>query len=96
MSGYIIVQINVKNFDNYKEYLKHVTPIAEKYGGKYLVRAGNFEIMEGQWNHKRNVVIKFPSFDKAKEFYNCEDYLPVKKIRIENSDCNLIIIEGEN
>ena len=50
--------------------------------------------MEGQWPYKRNVVIKFPSIEKAKSFYNCDEYQPVKKIRIENSECNLIIIEG--
>jgi len=94
MNGYIIVQINVKNSENYKEYLQYVTPIASKYGGEYIVRAGNFEIMEGEWNHKRNVVIKFPSVEKAREFYNSDEYKPVRKIRIENSECNLIIIEG--
>jgi len=96
MSGYIIVQINVKNNENYKEYLKHVTSIASKYAGEYIVRAGNFDILEGQWPYKRNVVIKFPTIEKAKDFYNCEEYQPVKKIRIENSDCNLIIIEGSD
>jgi len=94
MTGYIIVQINVKNNENYKEYLKYVTPIASAYGGEYLVRAGNFEIMEGQWPYKRNVVIKFPSIEKAKEFYSSGEYQPIKKIRIDNSECNLIIIEG--
>ena len=50
--------------------------------------------MEGKWEYKRNVVIKFPSVQKAKEFYNSEEYQPIKKIRIDNSDSNLIIIEG--
>ena len=57
MSGYIIAQINVKNIENYQEYLKKVTTIAKKYGGEYIVRAGNFEIMEGVWPFKRNVII---------------------------------------
>ena len=61
MKGYIIAQINVKNDENYKEYLKNVTTIANKYGGEYIIRAGNFEIMEGKWEYKRNVVIKFPT-----------------------------------
>ena len=74
MSGYIIVQINVKNNENYKEYLKYVTSIASKYEGEYIVRAGNFDILEGQWPYKRNVVIKFPTIEIAKDFYNCEEY----------------------
>ena len=96
MSGYIIAQINVKNIENYQEYLKKVTVIAKKYDGEYIVRAGNFEIMEGVWPFKRNVIIKFPTIDKAKDFYNSEEYNPVKKIRIENSESNLIIIDGGN
>ena len=94
MKGYLIAQINVNNLENYQEYLKNVTPIAKKYGGEYIVRAGKFEIMEGNWPYKRNVVIKFPSLEKAKEFYNSEEYKPVRKIRIDNAENNLILIEG--
>ena len=85
MKGYIIAQINVKNDENYREYLKNVTTIANKYGGEYIIRAGNFEIMEGKWEYKRNVVIKFPSIQKAREFYDSVEYQPIKKIRIDNS-----------
>ena len=96
MKGYLIAQINVNNLENYKEYLKNVTPIANRYGGNYIVRAGNFEIMEGNWDYKRNVVIEFPSLEKAKEFYNCPEYQPIKKIRLDNAENNLIIIEGSS
>ena len=94
MKGYLIAQINVNNLENYQEYLKNVTPIAKKYDGEYIVRAGKFEIMEGNWPYKRNVVIKFPSIEKAREFYHSKEYQPVKKIRVHNADNNLIIIEG--
>ena len=94
MKGYLIAQINVKNLDNYQEYLKNVTPIAQQFGAEYIIRAGKFEIMEGQWPYSRNVVIKFPSYEKAKEFYNSKEYAPIKKIRIDNAENNLIIIEG--
>lgn len=96
MKAYIVVQINVNNHENYKEYLKNVTPIANRYGGNYIVRAGNFEIMEGNWDYKRNVVIEFPSLEKAKGFYNCPEYQPIKKIRLDNAENNLIIIEGSS
>ena len=94
MKGYLIAQINVKNLDNYQEYVKNVTPIAKKYGGEYIVRAGKYDIMEGKWPYKRNVVIRFPTLEKAKEFYNSKEYEPIKKIRIDNAENNLIIIEG--
>ena len=94
MKGYLIAQINVKNLDNDQEYLKNVTPIAKKYGGEYIVRAGKYDVMEGKWPYKRNVVIRFPTLQKAKEFYNSKEYEPIKKIRIDNAENNLIIIEG--
>ena len=47
-------RVHVKNLDNYQEYLKNVTPIAKKYGGEYIVRAGKYEVMEGKWPSKRN------------------------------------------
>ena len=94
MSAYIIVQINITNKERYKEYLKKVTPIAKKYGGEYLVRGGKFETMLGEWNYERTVVIKFADYDIAMKWYDSDEYKPVKKIREENSNGNLIIIEG--
>ena len=94
MSAYIIVQINITNKDAYKEYLKQVTPIAEKYGGEYIIRGGKSKTMLGNWDYERTVVIKFPSYAIAMEWYYSEEYAPVKKIRENNSNGNLIIIEG--
>ena len=68
MKGYLIAQINVNNLENYQEYLKNVTPIAEKFGWNYIIRAGKYEIFEGNWPYKRNVVIKFPSIEKDSPF----------------------------
>ena len=94
MSAYIIVQINITNKEPYKEYLKQVTPIAEKYGGEYIIRGGNYKTMLGTWDYQRTVVIKFPTYEMAIKWYNSEEYAPVKKIRENNSEGNLIIIEG--
>tara|TARA_B110000014_G_C19498923_1_gene269598 strand:+ start:67 stop:354 length:288 start_codon:yes stop_codon:yes gene_type:complete len=94
MSAYIVVQINIKNKEPYKEYLRQVTPIVEKYKGEYIIRGGNYKTMLGNWDYERTVVIKFPTYDMATKFYNSQEYFPVKKIREDNSDGNLIIIEG--
>ena len=94
MNGYLIFNIDVKKPDNYKEYIEKVKPIAEKYGGVYIIRGGETMVIEGNWSYPRTVVIKFPSYEKAKEFYNSNDYQPIKKIRLENSVSNAIIIEG--
>ena len=94
MSGYLIGTIDIKNPEAYKEYLAKVTDIVEKFGGEYLVRAGEYTVMEGKWDYSRNVVIKFPSYEKALEWYNSEEYKPVRQIRLNNSVGNQIIIKG--
>ena len=94
MSGYFIIQINVTNAENYKEYIEKVTPIVEKFGGKYIVRGGQSENVEGNWPFQRTVVLKFPTYDMVKKWHNSDEYKPIKKIREDNSECNAIIIEG--
>ena len=94
MTGFAIFNIEVKNSDAYQEYVKKVKPTAEKYGGEYIVRGGEYKIMEGNWSYPRTVVIKFPSYEKALEWYNSKEYEPIKKIRLENAQSNGIIIKG--
>ena len=94
MSGYIIAQINLKNKEEYKTYVDKVPKTIETYGGKYLVRAGEFKHLEGKWDYTRNVIIEFPTYEKALEWYNSDLYKPVKELRQKNSEGNLIIIKG--
>ena len=94
MSGYLIANINVKNSEAYKEYVGKVKPTVEKFGGEYLVRNGEFRVIDGEWKHPRTVVIKFPTYEKTLEWYNSEEYKPIKPIRLANSVANGIIIKG--
>ena len=94
MSGYAIFNIKVNNAENYKEYVEKVKPTAEKYGGEYIVRGGTSITVEGSWEHPRTVVIKFPTYDKAMEWYNSVEYKPIKQIRLDNAKSNGMIIEG--
>ena len=94
MSGFAIFNIEIKKLEEYKEYVEKVKPIAEKFGGEYIVRGGETAIIEGNWTYPRTVVIKFPSYEKALEWYNSEEYQPVKQIRLDNAVANGIIIKG--
>ena len=64
MSGYVIANINVKNPEAYKEYVGKVVPTIQKFGGEYLVRAGKYKVIDGEWKHPRTVIIKFPTYEK--------------------------------
>ncbi len=94
MSAYLLANITVNNPENYKEYVEKVKSVVEKFDGEYLVRGGEMSVIEGDWPHKRNIVIKFPSREKAMEWYNSEEYKSVKKIRLDNSEGSNIIIKG--
>ena len=74
MPGYAIFNINVNNPENYKEYVEKVKPIAEKFGGEYIVRGGETKVLEGTWTYPRTVVIKFPTYEKALEWHDSEEY----------------------
>ena len=71
-----------------------VVPTVQKFGGEYLVRAGEYKVIDGEWKYPRTVVIKFPTYEKALEWYDSEEYKPVKPIRLANSVANGIIIKG--
>ena len=90
----MIVEIDVHDAKAFEEYRKLVAPTIQKYGGKYLVRGGKTEVLEGGWNPKRIVVLEFDSVDKAKQWYDSEDYRPAKAIRLAATSSDTILVEG--
>ena len=94
MSAYVLSSIKVNNPDNYKEYVTKVKSIVEKFGGEYLVRGGEMTVIEGEWNNPRSIEIKFQSKVKAMEWYNSDEYKPIRQIRHDNAVSNSIIVEG--
>ena len=93
-AGYVIAQLKVTNPENYKEYVAKVTEVVKKFGGEYLVRNGEYQVVEGEDNFPRLVIIKFPSYEKALEWYHSDEYKPVKDIRLQNSEGSNIIVKG--
>ena len=94
MSAYVIVEIDVQEPVEYEEYKKQAHATIQARGGKYLVRGGKSEVLEGDWEPKRIVVLEFPSMDKAKEWLNCEEYREPRKIRHRTAKTNMILVEG--
>ena len=94
MRGYVIFEIEITNPERYEDYKKMVPPTLERFGGRFVVRGGKIETLEGDWSPKRLGVIEFPSVDQAREWYNSPDYAPAKKLRQETSRGKLLIVEG--
>jgi len=98
-AGYVIAQLKVTNPENYKEYVAKVSEVVKKFGGEYLVRNGEYQVVEGEDNFPRLVIIrlviiKFPTYEKALEWYHSDEYKPVKDIRLQNSEGSNIIVKG--
>ena len=94
MASYLIVSIEITDPAQYAEYVKVVPATLAKYGGKYLVRGGKAERLEGAWEPKRMVVLEFDSFARAKEWWSCDDYTGPKALRQSAAVTNMILVEG--
>jgi len=94
MPAYIIADIEVTDPVRYDEYRKLAGPAAQRYGGKYLVRGGAHELLEGDWSPNRVVVLEFPSVAQAKAFYHSPEYAAARAARKGASRSSLIVVEG--
>jgi uncharacterized protein (DUF1330 family) len=94
MPAYIIVDVSISDHEEYEEY-KKLTPAAiSDYDGKFIVRGGHTETLEGNWNPERIVVLEFPTFERAKEWWNSDVYSAAKAIRHRSAKTKMIVTEG--
>ena len=96
MSGYVIANIDVTNHEAYKEYVGKVVPTVQKFGGEYLVRAGEYKVIDGEWKYPRTVVIKFPTYEKALECHASKEYQDGWDIAKNTTIRHMQVIEGFN
>ena len=94
MAAYVIVDVDITDPKTYAEYIKVVPPTIEAFGGRFLVRGGAAENLEGDWIPKRVVVLEFESVDTAKQWWASEDYKAPKALRQSASEANMIVVEG--
>jgi uncharacterized protein (DUF1330 family) len=91
--AYWIARVDVQNEEGYKPYAAANPAIFKKFGGRFVVRGGKFNGIEGA-SRSRNVVIEFPDYDTAMACYNSPEYQANIKVRQPHSTADLIIIEG--
>ena len=96
MPAYIIVDVKIINPDDYEVY-KTLTPASlTPYQGKFIVRGGPTETLEGSWHPGRIVILEFPNSECARQWWNSPEYAPAKLIRQSASDTRMILVEGVN
>lgn len=94
MAAYIMVQLTINDPEKFQTYAAQVPATIEKFGGRYMIRGGEYEVLEGEWPQRRHVVLEFPDKATARAWYDSEDYAPLKALRFAASDGNAILIEG--
>ena len=94
MPAYVIVEIEIHDPAEYEEYKKLTPASIAAYDGKFVVRGAQTELLEGDWNPQRIVVLEFPSVQRAKEWWNSNEYATAKTIRQRTAKTKMLVVEG--
>lgn len=94
MPAYLIGSITVTDPVGYEEYRARVPAVIAAHGGRYVVRGGQMEVLEGNWPGTRTVVLEFPDMARLKAFYGSEEYAPLLAIRKRCAESSIIMVEG--
>jgi uncharacterized protein (DUF1330 family) len=94
MPAYTVVEVEVEDPVRYEDYKKMVPPSLEPFGGRFLVRGGRVETLEGEWAPKRLVIVEFPSVEKAKAWWSSSEYAEAKALRQATAKTQMIVVEG--
>jgi uncharacterized protein (DUF1330 family) len=94
MPAYVIAEVDVTNPTGYEAYRPLAGASVAQYGGTFRVRGGKTELLEGEVEPKRIVVIEFADSDAAKRWYQSPEYQEALKIRLANSRGRVMLVEG--
>ena len=94
MKGYVIFQEKVFDKEAFEEYKKMSPESIKKYGGEFVVRGGDIEVLEGGFDFERVAMLVFPSVEQARAWYNSQEYAEAKEFRLKISKCQAILVQG--
>ena len=96
MTAYLIADTDVHDPAGYERYKALARPIAEKFGGQYLVRGGELRVDDDDlWSPTRLVIISFPDLTAAHSFLDSDEYAPVKEMRRQYAKSTVVMVDGE-
>jgi uncharacterized protein (DUF1330 family) len=94
MTAYVLVEIEVTDPARYAIYKEMAAPTIAAYGGRYIVRGGAVEQLEGEWKPGRLVIAEFPSVERAKAWLESPEYHDARELRHETARSKMIVVEG--
>jgi uncharacterized protein (DUF1330 family) len=93
-SAYVIANVDVTNPEQYAQYMKLSTIAMQANGAEVCIRGGKVDVLEGDWQPARMVMLKFPSMEKARAFYDSVEYQAAKDARQGAAVMRMICVEG--
>lgn len=94
MSAYVIVNVTIEDPVCYEGHRARAAPTLAPFGGRYLVRDGAVQLLEGGWTPSRLVVLEFPAAERARAWWACDAYAEIRAIRQAAAKTDLVIVEG--
>ena len=94
MAAYVVAQLKIEDQAMFERYREAVAPLVDRFGGRYLIRGGELEVLEGDWSLPRLVVIEFQSRAAARHFYDSPEYQQILPLRTRSARGSVAIVEG--
>jgi uncharacterized protein (DUF1330 family) len=94
VAAYVIVDAKSSDPERMNEYRRLSSTAVAKFNGRYLVRGGAYELLEGDWRPERVVVVEFESMEKARAFYDSPEYVAARRARDGCSRFDMLLVEG--
>jgi uncharacterized protein (DUF1330 family) len=94
MTAYVIASITVTDPVKFQDYAAQVGPVLAQYGGRHIVRGGTVDVVEGQMDLARLVLLEFPSMEAARAWHSSPEYAPLLALRASASISNLAFVDG--
>ena len=94
MPAYVVVTVEIHDPERYQRYIQLAPPSIGLYGGKYLTRGGAVEVLEGEWQPRRFVVLEFPDMDAARRWHGSPEYAEARALRQSCATSTLLLAEA--
>lgn len=96
MPAYLIADETIEDPETFETYKREVLPLISRFGGRFLSRGGQLEILEAgrDWSPDRMVIIEFPSMSALKDWYGSADYAAVREIRFRSARSTLVALDS--
>ena len=94
MAGFVIIDVDITDAERYGEFMENVTATVEAHGGKFAVRGGAFDVIEGNWTPNRLALLEFGSVEDANTWLASPEYNALNELRTSSSNINMVVVDG--